>query len=137
MSAQKGKDVLIKIDASDGGGFVTVAGLRASRISLNADTVDVTTADSAGRWRELLSGSGTRSASVSGSGVFKDAASDARMREFFFADSVVSTQVVVPDFGVLEGPFMISSLEYAGDHDGEATFEMSLSSAGALSFTAI
>ncbi|MGB0412249.1 MAG: phage major tail protein, TP901-1 family, partial [Pikeienuella sp.] len=75
MGAQKGKDLLIKVDA--GGGFETVAGVRATRISLNAASVDVTTADSAGRWRELLAGAGVRSASVSGSGIFKDAASDA------------------------------------------------------------
>lgn len=136
MAAQKGKDLLIKVDATGGGLFETVAGLRASRISLNAETVDATTADSAGRWRELLAGAGARSAAVSGSGVFKDAASDALVRQAFFDGVSVDAQIIVPDFGTIEGPFQISSLEYAGDHDGEATFEMSLASAGALSFTA-
>lgn len=136
MAAQKGKDLLIKIDAA-GGGFETVAGLRASRISLNSDTVDATTADSAGRWRELLTGAGVRSAAVSGSGVFKDAASDALMRQAFFDGAAVLSQIIVPDFGRIEGPFQITALEYAGDHDGEATFEMSLASAGAISFGAL
>lgn len=137
MAAQKGKDLLIKVDASGGGAFETVAGLRASRITLNAETVDATTADSAGRWRELLSGAGARSAAVSGSGVFKDAASDALVRQAFFDGAAVDAQIIVPDFGTVEGPFAISSLEYAGDHDGEATFEMSLASAGALTFAAV
>lgn len=136
MAAQKGKDLLIKVDATGGGTFETVAGLRASRISLNAETVDATTADSAGRWRELLSGAGARSAAVTGSGIFKDAASDALVRQSFFDGTALDAQVVVPDFGVIEGPFEISGLDYSGDHNGEATFEISLASAGALTFTA-
>jgi hypothetical protein len=40
MSAQKGKDLLIKID--DGAGFTTVAGLRTRRLAFNAETVDIT-----------------------------------------------------------------------------------------------
>ncbi|MFV0473515.1 MAG: phage major tail protein, TP901-1 family [Pikeienuella sp.] len=137
MAAQKGKDLLIKIDPTGGGAFATVAGLRATRIALNAETVDATTADSAGRWRELLGGAGVRSASISGSGVFKDADSDRQMREAFFAGAMLDAQIVVPDFGLIEGPFQITALEYAGDHDGEATFEATLASAGALGFTAL
>ncbi len=136
MAAQKGKDLLIKVDATGGGVFETVAGLRASRISLNAESVDTTTADSAGRWRELLPGAGARSASVTGSGIFKDAASDALVRQSFFDGTALTAQVVVPDFGVIEGPFEISGLDYSGDHNGEATFEISLASAGALTFVA-
>lgn len=137
MAAQKGKDLLIKIDQQGDGGFATVAGLRATRISLNAETVDTTTADSAGRWRELLAGAGVRSAAITGSGIFKDAASDAAMRERFFAGELISAQIIVPDFGVISGSFQITALEYAGEHDGEATFEISLASAGAISFAGL
>nr|WP_255648322.1 phage major tail protein, TP901-1 family [Neorhizobium xiangyangii] len=49
MVAQKGKDLLLKI--SDGASYVTVAGLRSRRLAFNAETVDVTDAESAGRWR--------------------------------------------------------------------------------------
>lgn len=137
MAAQRGKDLLIKIDPTGGGVFETVAGLRASRLALNAETVDATTADSVGRWRELLAGAGARSAAISGSGVFKDAQSDAMMRQAFFDAMAISAQIIVPNFGVIEGPFQITALEYSGDHDGEATFEASLASAGSLSFTAL
>jgi TP901-1 family phage major tail protein len=136
MAAQKGKDLLLKID--DGaGGFTTVAGLRTRQLALNAETVDVTNAESAGRWRELLAGAGVRRAGITGSGVFKDEASDARLRQVFFDGEIRSYQVVVPDFGRIEGPFHITGLEYRGDHAGEVTFEMSFESAGQLIFTAI
>ncbi len=137
MPAQAGKDLLIKIDMNGQGLFQTVAGLRATRLSLNAETVDTTTLDSPGGWRELLAGAGLRSAQLSGSGVFKDEATDARVRALFFAGSYPACQVVIPSFGTLTGPFQISSLEYAGTHDGEATFELSLASAGQLAFAAV
>jgi TP901-1 family phage major tail protein len=137
MAAQKGKDLLVKLDMSGSGDFQTVAGLRATRITFNAQSVDVTNIGSAGRWRELLAGAGVRSAAISGSGVFRDEASDARAREIFFAGEIPGFQVIVPDFGVIEGAFQITSIEYSGSHDGEAVYELALASAGALSFTAI
>jgi TP901-1 family phage major tail protein len=135
MPAQKGKDLLLKI-ASGPDTFVTVAGLRTKRIALNADTVDVTDAESVGRWRELLGGAGVRRASVSGTGIFKDQASDALLRQVFFDGLLRDWQIVVPGFGVLAGPFQISNLDYRGEYAGEVTFDISLDSAGAISFTA-
>jgi TP901-1 family phage major tail protein len=135
MPAQKGKDLLIKID--DGaGGFVTVAGLRTRQLAFNAETIDVTNAESAGRWRELLAGAGVRRAAITGAGVFKDEASDTRLRQLFFDGAIESYQVIVPDFGRVEGPFQITALEYRGVHAGEVTFDMAFESAGALTFTA-
>lgn len=137
MSGQKGRDVLIKIgDGEDSEAFVTVAGIRAKTISLNARTVDGTSGESPSAWRELIAGAGVKSASVSGAGVFKDAASDALIQQAFFAQASKSFQLVIPDFGVLEGPFLVEALDYSGDHDGEAAFAITLASAGALSFTA-
>lgn len=137
MAAQNGKDLLVKIDMTGDGLFETAAGLRASRISFNAESVDVTSLESAGGWRELLGGAGVKTAAISGSGIFKDAATDERVRQIFFDGETPRFQVVIPDFGTVEGPFQIASLEYAGTHDGEATFEMSLSSAGEITFVAL
>lgn len=136
MAAQNGKDLLIKVDMTGSGSFETIAGLRATRISFNAETVDITSLESQGGWRELLSGAGVRSAAISGSGVFRDADTDARTRQLFFDGEVPGFQVVIPDFGVVEGPFQVTALEYAGSHNGEATYELSLASAGALTFEA-
>ncbi len=136
MTAQKGRDLLLKID--DGAGaFITVAGLRAHRLSFNAGQVDATHQLSPGRWRELLAGAGLRHASISGSGIFRDEDSDGRLRGLFFDAEVAVFRVVIPGFGQLEGPFQIVSLEYSGEHDGEMTFEISLESAGQLSFSAL
>lgn len=137
MVAQNGKDLLIKLDLNGDQTFETIAGLRATRITFNAETVDVTSLESEGRWRELLGGAGVRSAAISGSGVFKDAGTDERARQIFFDGEVPQFQVIIPDFGIVQGPFMITSIDYAGSHDGEATYELAMASAGALSFWAI
>lgn len=137
MAVQNGKDMLIKVDQTGSGSFVTVAGLRATRLSFNAETVDVTTLESAGGWRELLAGAGVKSAAISGSGVFRDANTDARARQIFFDAEMPQFQVVIPSFGVVQGAFQITSIEYSGTYNGEATYDMSIASAGALTFTAI
>ena len=137
MVAQNGKDLLVKIDMTGGGLFETAAGLRATRISFNAESVDVTSLESTGGWRELLGGAGVKTASISGSGVFKDDATDERARQIFFDGETPNFQVIIPDFGTVEGPFQITSIEYAGSHNGEAPYELSLASAGALTFTAL
>ncbi|WP_420586782.1 phage major tail protein, TP901-1 family [Ruegeria sp.] len=137
MAAQNGKDLLVKVDMNGAGLFETIAGLRATRVSFNAESVDVTTLESQGGWRELLSGAGVKSAAISGSGVFKDAGTDERARQLFFDGETPGFQVIIPDFGIVEGPFQVTGIEYAGSHNGEATYEMSLASAGALTFTAL
>ena len=137
MGAQNGKDLLIKLDMTGGGQFETIAGLRATRISFNTESVDVTSLESQGGWRELLGGAGVKSASIAGSGVFRDAGTDERARQIFFDGETPEFQVIVPDFGIVEGAFQVTSLEYAGSHNGEATYELSLASAGALTFTAL
>lgn len=136
MAVQAGKDLLVKVDMTSDGQFESIAGLRATRVSFNAEAVDVTSLDSDGGWRELLAGAGVRSASISGSGVFRDEGTDERARQLFFDGLTPDYQIVIPDFGVVEGPFQVTALEYAGTLNGEATYELSLQSAGQLNFTA-
>jgi TP901-1 family phage major tail protein len=135
MAAQKGKDLLLKLDSDGGGTFVTVAGLRSRAIAFNAETVDITHQESAGQWRELLAGAGAKSARLNGSGIFKDAASDATIRQTFFDGTIRDWQIVIPDFGTVQGAFQITSLEFTGRHDGEVAFDMAMESAGLLTFT--
>lgn len=136
MTAQKGRDLLLKIHDDGSSAFVTVAGLRSRKLAFNAAQVDVTDAESAGRWRELLEGAGVQRASLSGSGIFKDQSSDEMVRAAFFSGSILNWQVIVPDFGTVSGPFQITALEYSGQYNGEVLFDLALESAGELSFGA-
>lgn len=137
MTAQKGRDLLLKLDAAGTGTYTSIAGLRSNALSFNAATVDATSQESAGGWRELLAGAGLKSASIKGQGIFKDAASDQLVSAAFFAANVLNWQVVIPSFGIITGPFQIASLDYSGRHDGELTFDLSLASAGELIFASL
>jgi TP901-1 family phage major tail protein len=137
MAAQKGRDLLLKLDGDGEGSFATIAGLRTHNFSLNAHSVDITHQESAGAWRELLAGGGVRSASVRGSGIFRDETSDVRLREMFFSGAIPEWQIAIPSFGIIQGKFQITALEYTGRHDNELCFELALESAGELSFTAL
>ena len=85
----------------------------------------------------MLAGAGVQRASLSGSGIFKDAASDATLRTLFFDGTIRNWQVLIPDFGSVTGPFQITALDYSGAHDGELNFEIAMESGGALVFGAI
>ena len=134
MTAQRGRDLLLKIDSTGTGTYVTVAGLRSNTLTFNSTSVDVTAQDSAGTWRELLAGAGLKSAQIKGTGIFKNAASDAAVRGYFFNDTIVNWQIVIPSFGTVTGPFQITSLDYSAKFDGEISFDLALASAGQLSF---
>ena len=137
MSAQKGSDLLIKIsDDNSPAVFTTLAGLRTKTLAFNAESVDVTNSDSLNKWRELLAGAGIKSASLSGAGVFKDDAVDGTARTEFFNQVILDYQVVIPGFGTIEGPFQMTQLQYAGEHNGEVTYDIALESAGPIAFTA-
>jgi len=136
MVAQNGRNMLVKIK-NEAGDYVTMAGLRSKAFRLNAQTVDITNTDSAQGWKELLPGAGVKSAEISGAGVFRDTESDALARTAFFEQSVETYRFILPDFGIIEGPFLLTSLSYAGTYQGEATYELTLMSAGAPSFSAL
>jgi TP901-1 family phage major tail protein len=106
-----GRNLLVKI--GDGGSpenFATVAGLRATTLAFNAQSIDITDNTSTGMWRELLAG-GIKSATISGNGVFKDAGSDETLRQAFFDQACPDFQIVIPGFGAVTGPFKITALK--------------------------
>ena len=113
-----------------------MAGLRTRTLSLNARTVDVTHADSAGGWRELLAGVGLKTCTISGAGVFVDDAAAIRLRQLFFDQKAADWQLVMAGAGVMAGKFMVAALDYSGRFDGEASWSISLASAGEIALTA-
>jgi TP901-1 family phage major tail protein len=137
MAGQKGKELLIKRgDGASPETFTAVAGLRTKTVSFNKETVDITNSDSANNWRELLAGAGIKTLDVSGSGVFTDSTVEGNLRADMFGSVFSNYQIVIPGLGTFEGAFDMPTLEYAGEHNGEATYSMSLASAGEITFSA-
>ena len=137
MAAQNGSGLLLKIgDGASPEAFTTVGGLRSTSITLNDEAVDVTTKDSSSL-RALLANGGVQTISISGSGVFTDAASETTLRGKFGASSFSNFQVIIPDFGTYTGAFMVASLEYAGEYNGEVTYSVTLESSGTITFATV
>ena len=136
MAIQKGKDLLVKV-ANGEGGFVTVGGAAVAKAAIQFRDRGRHSFRERRRWRELLAGAGVKRASVAGAGVFRDNASDALIRGLVFDGEIAEFQIVIPDFGRVEGPFQVTGLEFKGEHAGEVAYDLSLESAGALSFAAI
>ena len=133
MAAQRGKALLLKIDIS--GTMTTVGGMRSTSMILNDEAVDITNKDS-GSFRELLPAGGIQSMSITASGVFTDSTAETTLRAAYGTSTFKSYNVIVPDLGTYAGTFMIASLEYAGEYNGEATYSVTLESSGSITFTA-
>jgi TP901-1 family phage major tail protein len=119
MTAEKGSAFLLKIgDGGDPPGFATVAGLRTTQLSINGEPVVVTSKDSGG-WRDLLSGAGTRSVSVSAAGIFTGSAAETRLKTNALAGTIDRYELSFEGGERLHGDFLIARLDYAGDYNGE------------------
>ncbi len=132
MTAQKGSAFLLKIgDGAQPPAYQTVAGLRTTQMSINGDAVVVTHKDSGG-WRELLSGAGTRSVSVSAAGIFLGSAAEAAIRAHALAGTLDQYELSFEDDEKLRGQFLVQRLDYAGDFNGERNYTIQLESSGAV-----
>ena len=137
MAVQKGSALLVKVgNAGSPETFTTVAGLRDTSISINAETIDVTNKDSA-RVRTLLADAGIKSFSISGSGVFTDSASEQLILTNFSASTFLNYQFLVPSYNTFTGAFQVTSIEYSGSYNGEVTYSMSFESASAVTIATV
>lgn len=132
MGVEKGAAFLLKIgDGATPPGFATVAGLRTTQLSVNGEAVVVTTKDSGG-WRELLSGAGVRSVSVSAAGVFTGSSAEARIKANALAGTLDQYRLTFESGEAMTGRFLVTRLDYAGDFNGERSYTLSLESSGAV-----
>ena len=129
---EKGSAFLLKV--SDGAlvpAYATVAGLRTTNLSIASESVVVTNKGSGG-WRELLSGAGVRSVSVSGAGVFTGSDAESRVKTAALSGVIDDYEVSFESGERLRGKFLVSRLDYAGDFNGERSYTVALESSGAI-----
>ena len=130
MPIERGSAFLLKVgDGASLPAYATVAGLRTTQLGVNGETVVVTSKDSGG-WRELLSGAGVRSVSVSGAGVFTGSAAETRLKANALAGVLDDYELSFESGDRMRGRFLVSRLDYAGDFNGERSYTLSLESSG-------
>ncbi|MDR6128701.1 TP901-1 family phage major tail protein [Sphingomonas sp. SORGH_AS802] len=129
---ERGSAFLLKVgDGAAAPAFATVAGLRTTQFAINGEAVVVTNKDSGG-WRQLLSGAGIRSVSVSGAGVFTGSAAEARIKASALAGTIDDYRLSFESGDSMTGRFLVTRLDYAGDFNGERSYTLSLESSGAV-----
>ena len=130
MAIERGSAFLLKVgDGAEPVAYATVAGLRTTQMSVNGEAVVVTHKGSGG-WRELLSGAGVRSVSVSGAGVFTGSAAEARIKASALSGVLDDYELSFESGDRMRGRFLVSRLDYAGDFNGERSYTLSLESSG-------
>jgi TP901-1 family phage major tail protein len=130
MTVEKGSAFLLKIgDGSATPTFTTIAGLRTTQLSIKGATIDITNKSSAG-WRDLLSGAGVRSVSVSAAGVFMGSSAEARMKANALSGLIDDYQLSFENGGTMTGKFLVTKLDYAGDFSNERSYTLALESSG-------
>ena len=141
MAKRKGRQMLVRIhDGSTAlpNGFDVLCGLTAKTLTINNEEIDVTSAnctDPGGKlWTEVLDGASR--VAVSGSGFSKKDDAEARLTEVALSSPPVARlQIVVPNFGMFEADFFVSSGEFGGEQSGGVTFSLTAGSSGAVAFT--
>lgn len=136
MAYQKGSDMLLQCDVNGSGSYSTMATIQTNTLRFNSDTVEVTNQQSANKWRQLLAGAGIKRLSVSGQGVFDDSSVENTMWTYAQAGTIRNWRVTVPTLGTFTCLMQVTSLEYAGRHQGEVQWSVSLESAGELTYSA-
>ena len=130
MAAERGSAFLLKIgDGASPPGFVTVAGLKTTQLSINGDAVAITNKGSGG-WRELLSAAGVRSVSVAASGIFTGSGAEAQVRSLALTGGLQDYELSFESGERMQGQFLVTRLEYAGDFNGERNYTLALESSG-------
>ena len=130
MAVEKGSAFLLKVgDGSATPAFATVAGMRTTQLSINGEAVVVTNKGSGG-WRDLLSGAGVRSVSVSAAGVFTGSAAETRVKTNALAGTIDDYRLSFESGETLTGRFLVTRLDYAGDFNGERSYTVNLESSG-------
>ncbi|OAO02643.1 phage tail protein [Sphingomonadales bacterium EhC05] len=132
MAAEKGSAFLLKIgDGASPITYSTIAGLRTTQMSINGEPVAITSKDSGG-WRQLLSGAGVRSVSVSGAGVFTGSDAELRIKNHALGGVIDSYELSFEGGERMQGAFLVTRLDYSGDYNGERSYILSLESSGAV-----
>lgn len=137
ISAQRGRDFLLKVNTGTSPPtYNTVGGLRANDLSFNGNPVDISSKSSAG-WRELMPGGGLRDMSVSGSGIFDSGnAAYAAMETAARTQALIEAEVVDQRGDTWSGYWAVATFKRSGPHDGVETFDVTLNSSAAITFTA-
>jgi len=141
MAIFNGTDLILKVSPSSGGAEAKLMHSQNVSLSINVDTIDITTKDSAG-FRELLGGTKSFSLSADGLMDFSATAGDTDVQELFTQmlarTAVTFTFALASAAGyTVTGSGFLTSLEISGGTEDAPTYSCSIEGTGVLTKTAV
>ena len=144
MAIFNGTDLILKVSPSSGGTAVKLMHSQNVSLSMNVDTIDISTKDSSG-YRDLLAGQMSYSLSADGlmdfGGVAGDTEVDELFNQMFQVVGGVGRTAVTFAFGFTtpatgeysySGSGFITSLEISGGTEDAPSYSVSIEGSGAL-----
>lgn len=136
MAAQAGKEIYIQVNTT-GSTYVNLGGLRTKSLKVGSEPIDITNSDSTNLWRERLGTSGVKSLDVTCEGAFiDDAAVNKVVTNLMTTTQTYNSTLIIPGLGTFTGVVSYDSIEFSGSYNGEVSYNVAISSAGAMSFVA-
>ena len=141
MAIFNGTDLILKVSPSLAGAEAKLMHSQNVSLSMNVDTIDISTKDSSG-FRDILGGQKSFSLSADGLMDFSATAGDTDVAELF--DQMFDRTAVdftfaldVPAGYTITGDGFITSLEISGGTEDAPTYSCSIEGTGALTKTAV
>lgn len=125
MSADLGRKIILEWGGAE------IPGVREKSIALNGEAIN-TSSDEDNGWQTLLEESGEQNVEVSISGVTK---SNALRADWFAGDRMKAAEITFPNGDIISGTFRMSSYTDTGPYNDAMTFETTLQSHGAVTYT--
>lgn len=136
MAAQAGKEIYIQVNTI-GSTYVNLGGLRTKSLKVGSEPIDITNSDSTNLWRERLGTSGVKSLDVTCEGAFiDDAAVNKVVTNLMTTTQTYNSTLIIPGLGTFTGVVSYDSIEFSGSYNGEVSYNVAISSAGAITFVA-
>ena len=137
MTALDARSLTLKIgDGNDPEHFTEIGGLQNHRITLRNDAASYHHAALTHAWQEAHANTQRQQLSISGQGIFTDSASEEILRAQAFSNNHRNFFIGLGNGDSLQGAFTISNYERYAAMEGAINYQLTLQSAGEISFTA-
>lgn len=139
MAARGGAEFIIKYNTGtvQTPVWAELAGGRSREFKINNEPIDVSSASSASKWRELITGQNIKSIDISMDGIFHDTTAHTALKTAALGGTTMNLQITVPGDGAYVGAFAVSGYGLSAPHDDVLKFSCSLMSTGVVTFTSV
>lgn len=124
MAQQQGRELVIKRESDTPGTFVFVCGIRTRSLSISNAQIDTTVPDCTDPAAPISATAmpGRQTITFSGDGLFDSAEVGVQVADDARLQRTPNYQVIVPGYGMFEGPFMVGDFEFSGEMEDPLNF---------------